>query len=132
MILLLDANETIKNENLTRSIRSDPKLNMKDPVRERALKDGPATWFRGTKQIDGVFFTPDMDFCGARFIHFWSGMGDHNAVVVDIPHYYLLGEQLLKVIRLEARRLQLGLTGPKRWYLQKCKTLFKDIKFTAS
>ena len=86
LILLLDANETINNGNLTRSIRSEPKLNMKDLVRERALKYGPATWFRGTKQIDGVFATTDVDFCGDRFLPFWSGMGDHKSVVVDIPH----------------------------------------------
>ena len=63
---------------------------MKDLVRERARKDGPATWFRGTKQIEGTFKTPDVDCSGASFLPFWSGMGHHKAVVVDIPHQSLL------------------------------------------
>ena len=53
MILMLDANEDMKNENLARDIRSEPKLKIKDLFRERARKDGPATWCRGTNQIDG-------------------------------------------------------------------------------
>ena len=98
---------------------------MKDLVRERACKDGPDTCFRVTKQIDGVFETPDIDCFGSRFFTFWYGMGDHKGVVVDIPYKSLLGEQVLNVVFPEARSLQCGLTGPKRRYLQKCKTLFQ-------
>ena len=43
MILMLEANDDKKNGNLTRAIRSEPKLKMKDQVRERARKYGPAT-----------------------------------------------------------------------------------------
>ena len=93
MILLLEANEYMKNEKPVRAIKSEPKLKMKDLVRERALKDSPYTWFLGAKQIDSAFATLDVDCCGVRFIPFWSGMGDHRAVVVDIPRHSLLGEQ---------------------------------------
>ena len=61
MILLLDTNEYMKNGNLARSIRSDPRLNMEDLVRERAHKDGPDTWFCSNKHIYGAFATPDME-----------------------------------------------------------------------
>ena len=56
-------------------------------------------------------------------------MGYHKAVVVDIPNHYLLKDQVLKVIRPKARIMQCGFTGPKRWYIQKCKTLFQEHKF---
>ena len=75
MILLMDANEDMKNVNLAWAIRLDPKLKMKDLFRERARKYGPATWFRGNNQIDGAFATPGVDCCRARFINSWSGMG---------------------------------------------------------
>ena len=59
-----------------------------------------------------------------RLLTFGYGMGDHKAVAVDITHQSLLGEQVLKVFRPEARKIQYCLTDPKRWYIKQCKTLF--------
>ena len=66
-----------------------------------------------------------MDCCGSMFLLFWYGMGDHKSVMVNITHQSILVEQVLKVVRPKARRLQCGFTGPKNWYLQKCETLFQ-------
>ena len=52
-----------------------------------------------------------MDWCESRFLPFWYGMGDHRAVVYKIPHYSILGEQVLKVVCPQAGRLQCGLTA---------------------
>ena len=128
LILLLDTSEESNNGNLARAIRSDPKIKMKDLIRERARKDGPDTLFHGTKHIDDAFNTPDMDCCGVRFLPFLSVMEDHSSVVGEILHQYVLGEQVSKVVCPEDRRLQCGLTGPKRWYLQKRKKLFQEHK----
>lgn len=38
----------------------------------------------GTKQIDGVFVTSDIDVVGARFLPFWSSIGDHRASAIDV------------------------------------------------
>ena len=92
---------------------------MKDLVGERARKDDPDTWFYSTKQIDGAFAAPYVDFYGARFIPFWSVMGDHNYVAVEVTHQSLLGDKVLKMFRTGSRRLQFVLIGPKRQYLQK-------------
>ena len=53
-------------------------------------------------------------------------MWDHRSVVVDIPYQYLLVEQVLKVVRPQARRIQCGLTGLKCQYLKKFETLFNE------
>ena len=108
MILMLESNEDTKNGNLAQAIRPEPKLNTKDLVKERARKDISVTWFQSNKQIESTFDTPDMEYCGARLLTFWYGMGDNKYVVLDIPHQSLLGEQVLKVIHLKARRLQCG------------------------
>ena len=118
----------MKNWKLEGDIRSYPKLKMKDLVREISWKYIRAIWFCGTKQIEGAFSTPDVECCGDRFLPFCSCMKYHRAVVVKIPHQSLLGEQVLNVVCLEARRLQCGLTGPKRQYLQKCRTLCQEHK----
>ena len=80
----------------------EPSLRMRDLVRERTRKNGPATWFKGSSQVDGAFATPDLDCCAARFLPFWMRMGDHRAIAIDIPHQLLVGEQLLKVVCPEA------------------------------
>ena len=114
LIPMLDANKDMKNGNLSRAIGSEPKLKMKDLVRERECTDVLEKWCRGTKHIDGAFATTDVDFWGDRFIPFCFGIRDHRAVLVDITHQSLLEEQVLKVVRPQVRRLQCGLTGPKR------------------
>ena len=68
LIMMLDSNVDMDNGKLTQAIELEPKLKMKDLVRERVRKDGPAPWFRVTKQIYGTFETPYLDFYGARFL----------------------------------------------------------------
>ena len=46
--------------------------------------------------------------------------------MVEVLHQSLLGEQVLKVVRPQARKLECGLTGPKCRYLQKYETLFQE------
>ena len=75
LILLVDANDDMNNGKLYRAIGSEPKLKMKDLVRCRARKDGPYTWFRGTKQIDGAFATPDVDCCVGQVTYLWVWHG---------------------------------------------------------
>ena len=116
---------------LSQAIISELKLNMKDLTRESSRKYGPATWFRGTKWLDGVFVTPDVDYYGSRFIPYWSGMGYNEAAVVEIPHQSLFVQQVLKVVRQQARRIKCGLTGPERRYLQSKKYYFRNIKYIA-
>ena len=91
LMLLLEANEDIKNGNLERDIRSETEMITKDLLRERAHKYVPDTWCPSTNNIDGTFATPDMDCCGDRSLLFWSGMGYHRNVLVDITHQSLLG-----------------------------------------
>ena len=49
---------------------------MYDAVAKRSGLSGPVTWARGTKQIDGVWVTPDLDVNSACFLPFYFGIGD--------------------------------------------------------
>lgn len=81
-------------------------LGMRDVVRERAKQKGHVTWFRGFKQIGGAWATKDIDLSVVRFLPFLVGIGDHRAVAIGIPNQALVGEQLLRICRPQARRLQ--------------------------
>ena len=122
VIVMLDANENLARGHLSRAFRS---MGLRDLVHERTQTAGPATWFRGRHQIDGVFATAGVECHGARFLPFWAGIGDHRAIVVDIPLQSLIGEQLLKIVRPPARRLQCSQAQVRQRYVNVLREQFE-------
>ena len=70
LILILDGNEDMKNGQLSRMLRHQD-LDMKDAVKSRIEGDGPATYVRGSRQIDGAWVTPDVEISAACFLPFF-------------------------------------------------------------
>ena len=103
IILFIDANEDLNTGPLVKIFRQ---LELKDAIRERTGVKGPKTFHQGKHQIDGVFISPDIDCVGACFLPFWSGIGDHRVIVIDIPNQVLFGEQLLTILRPTGRKLR--------------------------
>ena len=79
---------------------------MIDAIHLRSQTPGPHTFVRGSRQIDGAWVTPDVDITAACFLPFYFGVGDHRAILLDIPQHYILGGNVHKIIRPTARRLQ--------------------------
>ena len=105
LILILDGNENMKNGQLARMLRI-PDLDMKDAVKSRSGMDGPATFVRGSRQIDAAWVTPDIEISAASFLPFFFGVGDHRAIMLDIPQHSLIGGKLHQLSRPNVRRLQ--------------------------
>ena len=103
IILFIDANEDLHNGPLVKMLRTHK---LKDLIQERTGTKGPNTYHSGKNQIDGVYVSEEVDCTGARYLPFWSGIGDHRAIVIDIPHQVLFGEQLLTIQRPSGRRLR--------------------------
>ncbi len=103
-ILLLDSNENMNDGKLARLLQQDD-LQMKDIVKHRTKKRGPPTFIRGKRQIDGAWMTPDIEINRACFLPFFFGVGDHRAIIIDIPEYSILGDGVHKIARPTARRL---------------------------
>ena len=118
LIIFLDANENLAKGPLSKAFA---KIGLRDLVHDRTNQPGPHTWFNGKHQIDGVFATVEIDCVGARFLPFWVGIGDHRALVVDIPQQILYGEQLLRIVRPQGRKLQCNKEEVKEKYLQNVK-----------
>ena len=104
LILLTDSNENMAGGPLARML-SDQDLDMRDAINQRTQLPGPPTFIRGQRQIDGAWVTPDISIRGARFLPFFFGVGDHRAIVLDIPIYSILGGDIHKISRPTARRL---------------------------
>ena len=104
LIVLIGSNENMAEGPLARMLQ-DPELDMTDAVGYRSQSQGPATFVRGKRQIDGAWVTPDIDIKRACFLPFFFGVGDHRAILLDIPIYSLLGGDIHKIARPTSRRL---------------------------
>jgi hypothetical protein len=67
-------------------------------------KVGP-TFFRGSKPIDGVWATADIEISNACIMPAGYGIGDHCMFIVDLVQLSLIGKMPLQVQRLVLRRL---------------------------
>ena len=104
LILLIDSNENMEGGPLARML-ADPDLDMVDAVKVRSHSPGPPTFARGSRQIDGVWVTQDVEIKHACFLPLFFGVGDHRAILLDIPVYSLLGGDIHKIVRPTSRRL---------------------------
>ena len=64
-----------------------------------------ATFFRGTKPIDGVWVTSDVVIIGACVMPAGCGIGDHRLFVLEFLTSSLIGHDPPKIVRAAARRL---------------------------
>ena len=120
VLLLIDANEDLSKGPLSSKLKS---LQMYDAIAKRSGIPGPATFATGLNQIDGAFFSRNFECTGARFLPLWTGIGDHRAIIIDIPQQLIYGEQLLKVILPTCRRLQCNIKKVRDKYNAKLLSL---------
>ena len=79
---------------------------MIDTIELRAQTPDPRTFICNSRQIDGAWITPNVDVTSAYFLPFYFGVGDHRAILIDIPQHSLLGGGIHKIIRHNDRWLQ--------------------------
>ena len=66
---------------------------------------GP-TFFRGSKQIDGVWAISDISVCNAAIMPAGYGIGDHYLFVINFAESDVIGISRQKVVRPTSRRLK--------------------------
>ena len=105
IILFIDSNENMADGPLQRML-AGPDLEMTDAIYQRSQMPGPATFVRGTRQIDAVWTTPDVQVEAACFTPFYFGIGDHRGIIIDIPKVSLIGGDIRTIYRPTARKLK--------------------------
>ena len=105
IILFLDSNEDMSEGILQRMLVGED-LEMIDAVSQQSKMPGPPTFVRGSRQIDAVWITPDIQVASACFTPFYFGIGDHRGIVIDIPKTSLIGGDTRTIYRPTARRLK--------------------------
>jgi hypothetical protein len=105
LVVCLDANEDIYRKELGKKLTAADGLNLTEVVGDFTGSKIGATYFRGTKPIDGVWATNDLQVVGACVMPAGYGIGDHRMFVVDFRVDSIVGMTPPKIVRLAARRL---------------------------
>ncbi len=113
----MDHNEHTINGALGKTLADSNGLDMREAVIQHTGSHPRATFFRGSKPIDGFWVTTDLDVSNANVMPFKYGVGDHQAFIVDIPIKSLVGINSVKIVRPAGRRLNSKLPGCCKAYI---------------
>ncbi len=105
IILFMDHNKHTYDGPLGRVLADTEGLGLQEAVLPHTGKRTGATFFRGSKPIDGLWVTSDLDIANVCVMPFGYGIGDHRMFVLDITMESLVGKNPTKVVQPASRRL---------------------------
>ena len=109
---------TIK-EDIGKTLNSADDLRMKEAISYFTGKKLGATFFRGTRPIDGVWHTPDVIVTGACVMPAGYGVGDHRLFVINFLTSSLVGLTPPCIVRSQALRLNTKIPLAAEKYVDK-------------
>lgn len=104
LLLFIDANEPITNGPISRALQQR-RLEMREVTHH--FWDGvePNTHINGSRSIDGIFATADIEITGFSSLSFHESVGDHRSMIVEISTRSAIGTFQGKIVRPTSRRL---------------------------
>lgn len=92
-------------------------LNMREVVSKNTGRRLGATYFTGTKPIDGIWATKGLQVESASVMPVGFGVGDHRLFVIDLLTTLLVGHAPTKMVRPATRRLSTKIGQAARKYI---------------
>ena len=117
IILFMDHNEHVINGPLGRELGNKNGLDLQEAIIQHTGTSPGATFFRGSKPIDDMWVSGDLDISNACVMSFGYGVGDHCAFVLDIPLESVIGINPVKIVQSVGRRLNSRLPGCCKAYI---------------
>jgi hypothetical protein len=105
IILFMDHNKHTYNGPLGRALADTEGLRLQGAVLHHTGRRTGATFFRGSKLINGLWVTSNIEKCNVCIMRFGFGIGDHQMFVLNVTIESLAGENPTKVVRPASRRL---------------------------
>ena len=102
---LKDHSEHVIDGCLGKALANKDGPDLREAIRLHTGTSPGATFFRGSRFIDGLWVSSDLDISNACVMPFGFGVGDHRAFILDIPLESLVGENPVKIVRPMSRRL---------------------------
>ena len=113
----MDVNKDIYRKSIGKALTMSEDLQMIETVGNYTGKKMGATFFRGTKPIDGVWVTSDVVIIGACVMPAGYGIGDHRLFVLEFLMSSLIGHDPPKIVRAAARRLNTNIPSAELYYI---------------
>jgi hypothetical protein len=101
----MDHNEHKYNGALGKALSDSEGLNFQEVILQHTGAKTGATFFRGSKLIDGLWASSNLEISNACITPFGYGVGDHRAFRLDITLELLIGENPTKIARPVSRKL---------------------------
>jgi hypothetical protein len=101
----MDHNEHTYNWPLGRALANTSGLALKEAVLQHTGKRTGATFFRGSKPIDGLWVSSKIKIANVCIMPFGYGVGNHWMFVLDITLKSLIGKRPTKIVCPALRRL---------------------------
>ena len=117
IILFMDHNKHVTNGPLGRELGNRNGLDLREAIVQHTGTSPGATFFHGSKPIDRMWVSGDLDISNAYVMPFGYGAGNHCAFVLDIPLESLIGVNPVKIVRSVSRRLNSRLAGCCKAYI---------------
>ena len=119
----MDVNEDIYRKRIGKALTMSEDLQMIEAVSNYTGKKIGATFFRGTKPIDGVWVTSDVVIIGAYVMPAGYGIGDHRLFVLEFLTSSLIGHESPKIVRAAARHLNTNIPSGELYYINRFEEL---------
>ena len=128
LILCIDLNEHCLSGKISHRLRSDD-IELYERTHDY-WPDGiePNTHIDGTRPIDGIFATPDIDVTNCSLLSFHESAGDHRTMILEFTTASSIGCFQGKIVRPNSRRLTLRQPGAVQSYNTTIREQFKIHK----
>ena len=114
----MDHNEHVTNGPLGKLLADKEGLDLQEAILLHTGSSPGATYFRGSKPIDGLWVLDDLDIGNVCIMPFRYGIGDHRDYILDTPLKLLVGENPIKIVRPAGRHLNSKLLGCSKAYIK--------------
>ena len=119
VIVMLDANEDVYRGHIGRMLTNSAGADMVETILESTKSKSTATYFRGSRPIDAIWATRDLEIVGAGAMPIGFGVGDHRIMYIDVTTSSLVGFCPQPVKHPKARRLNSKIPRAKKQYIRR-------------
>jgi hypothetical protein len=119
IILFIDHNEHMMNGPLGRDLADKEVPDLREAILHHTGTSPGTTFFQGSRPIDGLWISINLDISNACMIPFGYGIGNHQAFILNIPIKALVGVDLVKIVHSASRQLNSKLPGCSQLYIHR-------------
>ncbi len=114
----MDHNEHVINGPLGKELGDRNGLDLQEAVVQHTGTSLGATFFQGSKPIDGIWVSNDLDISNACVMPFGYGVGNHQAIVLDVPLESVIGMDPVKIVQPVGCQLNSRLASCCKTYIE--------------